>query len=61
MPSKLVNCAFGFRSFNDPKSKTKCVPLSVICGIGVRAGGNVPLVPPPYVTGPGQFQYISSY
>ena len=51
MPSKLVKCAFGFRSFNDLKSKTKCVPLSVICGVGVRAGGHVPPVSP-YVAGP---------
>ena len=52
MPSQLVKSAFGFRSFNDPKSKTKCVPLSVICGVGVRVGvARAPV--PPYVAGPG--------
>ena len=44
MPSQLVKCAFGFRSFNDPK--TKCVPLSV--ELGSQLGGrHVPPVPPP--------------
>ena len=45
MPSQLVKCAFGFRSFNAPK--TKCVPLSVELGSeqgGARA--------PPHVVGP---------
>ena len=38
MPSQLVKCAFGFRSFNDPK--TKCVPLSV--ELGSEQGARVP-------------------
>ena len=42
MPSQLVKCPFGFRSFNDPK--TKCVPLSV--ELGSEQGGHVPPVPP---------------
>ena len=47
MPSQLVKCAFGFRSFNDPK--TKCVPLSV--ELGSEQGGTYPRCPP-YVAGP---------
>ena len=45
MPSQLVKRAFGFRSFNNPK--TKCVLLSVELGSeqGARA-------PPPYDAGP---------
>ena len=42
MPSQLVKCAFGFRSFNAPK--TKCVPLSV--ELGSEQEGHVPPVPP---------------
>ena len=46
MPSQLVKCAFGFRSFNG--LKTKCVPLSVELESeqGARAPGA------PYVAGP---------
>ena len=42
MPSQLVKCAFGFRSFNAPK--TKCVPLSV--ELGSEQGGTCPRCPP---------------
>ena len=43
MPSQLVKCAFGFRSFND--LKTKCFPLSLELGSeqGVRAPGAPPM------------------
>ena len=44
MPSQLVECAFGFRSFNNPK--TKFVPLSV--ELGSEQGGTCP----PYDAGP---------
>ena len=44
MPSQLVKCAFGFRSFNDPK--TKCVPLSV--ELGSEQGGLCPLCRGPW-------------
>ena len=47
MPSQLVKYAFGFRSFNDPK--TKCVPLSV--ELGSEQGEHVPPMPPS-VAGP---------
>ena len=46
MPSQLVKCAFGYRSFNDPK--TKCVPLSV--ELGSEQGARAPAAP--YVAGP---------
>ena len=49
MPSQLVKCAFGFRSFNAPK--TKFVSLSV--ELGSEQEGHVPPVPP-YVTGPAE-------
>ena len=48
MPSQLVKCAFGFRSFNDPKSK--CVPLSVELGSEQRARASGA---PPHGAGPG--------
>ena len=48
MPSQLVKCAFGFRSFNDPK--TKYVPLSL--ELGSEQGAHAPGAPP-YVVGPG--------
>ena len=47
MPSQLVKCAFGFRRFNNPK--TKCVPLSV--ELGSEQGGTCPRCPP-YDAGP---------
>ena len=52
MPSQLVKCAFGFSSFNDPK--TKCAHLSVELGSeqGVRA-------PPPNVVGPACLRWNS--
>ena len=52
MPSQLVKCAFGFRSFNDPK--TKCVPLSVELGSEQGGGGHVP----PYVAGMLELEYF---
>ena len=41
MPSQLVKCAFGFRSFNGPKAK--CVPLSL--ELGSEQGGTCPRCP----------------
>ena len=48
-----VKCAFGFRSFND--LKTKCVPLSV--ELGSEQGGHVPPVPP-YVADPAIYSTL---
>ena len=41
MTSQLEKCAFGFRSFNDPK--TKCLPLSV--ELESEQGARVPGAP----------------
>ena len=39
MLSQIVKCAFGFRSFNDPKM------CPFICGVGVREGARPPSAP----------------
>ena len=51
MPSQLVKCVFGFRSFNDPK--TKCVPLSV--ELGSEQGGGVHVPPMSQDLSPGVY------
>ena len=57
MPSQLVKCAFGFRSFNDPK--TKCVPLFV--ELGSEQGGTCPRCPVCHGPCIGPWPYTKSF
>ena len=55
MPSQLVKCVFGFRSFNGPKAK--CVPLSL--ELGSEQGARAPRAP--QVVGPvSEIEIIST-